>query len=224
MKFGPYPPAPKTARFQLHTQISGGPVTLTRFFMSYTNALSATDATTLLTTLATSWNTRMAPFTSSLYTLTACSVNDLGSRTGVESTLVVSHVGQGGGGGGAATSFVMSAHVALKYRGGHSRVYIPGVESTFLADQNTWSAASQGTVFSAWTGMLGDLATSPPVGVGAMSQVTVRYISSDKADFPTPPDPFVPPYLLATPMVLPVTSWSSNPQVGSQRRRNQQGG
>jgi len=70
--------------------------------------------------------------------------------------------------------------------------------------------------------MLSDLATSPPVGVGAMSQVVVRYISSNKADFPTPPEPFEPPYLLPTPMVLPITSWVSNPQFASQRRRNQQ--
>jgi hypothetical protein len=55
-----------------------------------------------------------------------------------------------------------------------------------------------------------------------MSQVVVRYYSSNKADFNPVPSPWEPPYLLASPMVLPVTSWTSNPQFGSQRRRNQQ--
>lgn len=223
MKFGPLPPAPKTAVFILHTTMNGGTTALTRFHMKYTNTISQTDATTLLTTLATSWNTRMAPLTNANWTLTQTSLNDLDSRTGVQSGFVTSHPGSAGGTQqGAAVSFVMSAKTALKYRGGHSRVYIPGISSSSSSDANSWSATGQGNVFTAWTGMLGDLATSPPVGVGAMSQVVVRYISSNKADFPNPPNPFVPPYLLTAPLVLPITAWVSNPQFASQRRRNQQ--
>lgn len=223
MALGPLPPAALTAAFFLHTQITGGPVAVNRFHMKYTNSISSTDATTLLTTLAGSWNTRMAPLTANNYTLVAVSLNDLNSRTGVQSQLVVSHPGSASGSNGsAALSFVMSAKTALKYRGGHSRVYIPGISLNEATDANTWSPAGQGLVFTAWTGMLGDLATSPPVGVGAMSQVVVRYQSSNKADFPTPPAPWAPPYLLEPPLVLPVTSWQSNPQFGSQRRRNQQ--
>jgi hypothetical protein len=223
LKFGPLPPAPKTAAFFLHTQITGGGNCLTRFHMKYTNTISSTDATTLLTTLATSWNTRLAPITMNQYTLNQVSINDLDSRTGVESGLVVSHPGTSAGTGfGAAVAFVMSAKTALKYRGGHSRVYIPGINVGEASDQNTWSAAGQGTVFSAWTGMLADLASSPPVGVGAMSQVVVRYISSNKADFPSGTPTPDPPWLLPSPMVLPIAAWVSNPQFGSQRRRNQQ--
>jgi hypothetical protein len=198
-------------------------VCLTRFFMKYTNALSTTDATTLLQTLAASWNSRFSGITATTYSLIAVSVTDLGSRTGVESSLVTSHPGNSANPGIAASAaFIMSAHVALRYRGGHSRVYLPGLETSLLQDQNTWSITGQSQVFSAWTGMLGDLQASPPVGVGAMTQVAVRYYSSNKADFPTPPSPWEPPYLLPTPMALPISSWSSNPQLGSQRRRNQQ--
>lgn len=223
MKFGPLPPAPKTAAFYLHTTMTGGPTALTRFHMKYTNSLSATDATTLLTTLGTSWNTRMAPDTGPNWTLSQVSVNDLDSRTGVQVGLPVSHVGTAPqSGGGAAVCFIMSAKTALKYRGGHSRVYIPGISQQIWADNNSWTVGAQGTIFTAWTGMLADLAASPPVGVGAMSQVVVRYYSSDKADFNPVPSPWEPPYLLATPLILPITSWVANPQFGSQRRRNQQ--
>lgn len=222
-KFGPLPPAPNCAKFTLHTQISGGPIALTSFHMKYTVAMSAADELTLITTLAASWNTRMAPVTDPHYTLIQASVNDLGSRTGAENFLPVSHPGTAAGNPlGAAVSFVMSAKTTLKYRGGHSRVYIPGITASEEADQNSWSAAGQGAVFTAWTGMLSDLAASPPAGVGALSQVVVRYISSNKADFPPASPPATLPALLNPPMVLAITSWQPNPQFGSQRRRNQQ--
>jgi hypothetical protein len=223
MKFGPLPPAPSTVKFFLHTTMSGGTTALTHFYQKYTNAISQGDAITLLNTVSASWNTRIAPLTTNNWTLTQVSLNDLGSRTGVESGLVTSHPGSVVASQlGAAVSFIMSGKTALKYRGGHARVYIPGIASTQSSDSNTWSSTGQGAVSTAWTGMLSDLQSSPPAGVGALSTVTVRYISSNKADFPTPPNPFEPPYLLATPMVLPITAWVSNPQFASQRRRNQQ--
>jgi hypothetical protein len=223
LKLGPLPVAPNCAKFTLWTQIAGGPLCQTSFFMKYTLAMSAADSLTLCTTLAASWNTRMAPQTIPAYSLVRTSVNDLGSRTGVETFLVVAHPGTAAAVAvQAATCFVMSAKVALKYRGGHSRVYIPGITTANESDSNTWSPAGQGLIFTAWTGMLSDLTTSPPVGVGGMSEVVVRYQSSNKADFPPNAQPPSFPALLNPPLVLPITSWATNPQFGSQRRRNQQ--
>jgi hypothetical protein len=223
LKFGPFPPAPKTARFSLIYQATGGPRATNHFYMRYTNSLSSADALTLLTTLAGSWNTRMASLTVPNWTLVQTAVNDLDSRTGIESGLVVSHPGTSAGNTlGAAVSFVLSFKTALKYRGGHSRVYVPGISAASESDVNSWSPTGQGNVFTAFTGMINDLTTSPPVGVGALSQVVVRYISSNKADFTPAPPTTPPPWLLPTPMVLPVTATVTNPQFASQRRRNQQ--
>jgi hypothetical protein len=223
LKFGPLPVAPQCVKFQLHTTMAGGATALTTFHMKITGTISASDSLTVLTTLATSWNTRLAPLTNSQWTLTQTSLVDIGSRNGVSSALPITHPGtSAGAANGAAVSFVMSAHVSLRYRGGHSRVYIPGINQGESSDLNSWSPAGQGQVSAAWQGILTDLAASPPAGLGAMSQVVVRYISSDKRDFSPPPEPFTPPYLLATPMILPINSWSANPQFASQRRRNQQ--
>jgi hypothetical protein len=223
LKFGPLPPVPKTARFTLRYQATGGPAATNHFYMRYTNSLSSADALTMLTTLANSWNTRMAPLTVPNWTLVQTQVNDLDSRTGVESGLVVSHPGTAAGNTlGAAVSFVLSFKTALKYRGGHARVYVPGITAAEESDVNTWSPAGQGAVFTAFTGMISDLGASPPVGVGAVSQVAVRYISSNKADFTPAPPTTPPPWLLTNPMVLPVTAIVTNPQFASQRRRNQQ--
>lgn len=222
MKFGPRPVVPNVALFRLHTQITGGPVCLTAFHMKYTIALSQGDALTLLTTLTGSWVTRLAAQVASNYTLIGADVNDLGSRTGVQVFLPVSHTGGGAAGQAAAVCFVISAKTPLKYRGGHSRVYLPGIQTTDESDANTWGTTAQGAVFTGWTTMLSDLASSPPSGVGALSQVVVRYISSNKADFPPGSPPATFPALLQPPMVLAVNSWATNPQFGSQRRRNQQ--
>lgn len=207
----------------MHTSMVGGPTALTRFFLGYTGTVSATDATTLLGTIETSWISRLQPITGPQYSLSNVTLDDLDSRTGVQVALPTAHTGSAlDQGVNAGVAFVMSAKVSLKYRGGHSRVYIPGMHVGGLQDVNSWTVGFQGTVFTAWTGLLADAAVSPPVAIGALSTKTVRYISSNKADFPPPP-PSTFPALLPTPLVLTVNSWSSNPQVGSQRRRNQQG-
>lgn len=219
----PLPVVPATARFTLHTQFAGGPVALTRFFQKYTGAISGTDATTLCGTLATSWNTRLAGSLGSQVTLIAAQCDDLGSKTGVNVVSTVSHPGSNASNSvPAGVAFVMSAHVAYKYRGGHSRVYLPGVAQQYLQDSNTWTTAFLGTMFTAWTGIISDLQNSPPVGVGALSSVSVHAYSSNPDDFPGGPPSKPPPWPLATPVTYPITSWSTNPQTGSQRRRNQQ--
>jgi hypothetical protein len=219
----PLPVVVSTMRCVLHTQLSGGPVCLTRFHMKYTGAVSATDATTMCTTVGTSWNTRLAPLCGSQATLIDVQIEDLGSKTGVNVVVPVSHAGTSGSGAvPASVAFVMSAHVAFRYRGGHSRVYLAGLNTTLLTDVNTWSVTAQGSVNTAWTGILADLVASPPVAVGSLSAVVVHAYSSNPADFGGTPPTTKPPWPLATPVTYPVTSWSTNPQAGSQRRRNQQ--
>lgn len=219
----PLPSVSKTAKFTIFTQAGGGPLCQTRFFMKYTGAIGGTDAGTLTTTIAASWATRLAPQTGSDYTLEAVACEDLDSKTGVNIVTPVSHAGTAVQIGiPVGSAFVMSAHVAFRYRGGHSRVYLPGISRQSLADTNTWTVGAQGSVFTAWTGILSDLTTSPPTNVGTLSQVTVHAYSSNVKDFPNGHPTTKPPWPLDTPVTYPISSWSSNPQVGSQRRRNQQ--
>lgn len=219
----PLPPLPLTAKFTLFTQVAGGPLCNTSFYMKYTNSLSQADATTLLNTLSASWNTRLAPLTAPQYQLAFVRAIDLNSQSGVVVQIPAVHVGTAAGSAvTAGVSLVLQAKVAFRYRGGHPRVYLCGMSQNNLSDQNTWNATFQGTIVTAWTGMLGDLATTPPVGVGAMSQVYWHTHSSNKNDFPGGVPTTKPPWPLATPVSHPITSWATNPQVASQRRRNQQ--
>lgn len=219
----PLPPLPLTAEFILYTQVAGGPLCQTRFYMKYTNSLSQADATTLANTLSASWNTRMAPITAVQYSLAFVKVIDLNSQSGVVVQIAAVHPGTAAGAGvTAGVALVMSAKVAFRYRGGHPRVYIPGMSQNNLTDQNSWNATFLPTVTTAWTGMLGDLSSTPPVGVGAMSAIAWHTHSSNKNDFPGGVPTTKPPWPLATPVPHPITSWAANPQTASQRRRNQQ--
>jgi hypothetical protein len=219
----PLPVVPNVFRGVLHTQLTGGPIALTRFFMKYTGAVSATDATTMTNTIAASWLTRIAGQVGTNYQLAAVQIDDLSTKMGVNVVTSVTHPGTNANQSvPAAVCMVISAHVAYKYRGGHSRVYFPGLSGADLADTNTWSLTAQGAMSTAWTGLLSDLALSPPVAVGSMSQVAVHAYSSNLADFPAGRPEGNPPWPLATPVTYPITGWSTNPQAGSQRRRNQQ--
>lgn len=220
----PLPPIPDTFRVTLKYSYGGDSNILNRFFMKYAGSISAGDATTMVGTVASSWATRMAPNTSPQCSLIQVSLNDMGSNTGVDVGPPVAEVGTGPDTGTVAgAAFIMSAHVALKYRGGHSRVYLPGMNHAGLADANTWTAAFSAAVSTAWTGILHDLAASPPPAVGALTQVAVHQYSSNLKDFGgTAPSTKPPPWPLTDPATIVITGWSANPQVGSQRRRNQQ--
>lgn len=217
------PPLPLTARFTLFTQITGGPLCNTSFDMKYTNGLTQTDAGTLLTALASSWNTHFAPITDPAYSLVFVRVIDLNSQSGVVVQQASVHVGTAVGGPiSAAASLVMSGKVAFRFRGGHFRAYIPGISRSELSDQNTWNPTFLPVASAAWTALQTDLNAASPVGVGPMIPIGWHTHSSNKTDFPSGVPTTKPPWPLATPVGHPITSWVANPQVGSQRRRNQQ--
>lgn len=219
----PLPVIPNTLQFTTHMQLSGGPIALNRFFMKYTGAVGGTDATTMLSTLVTSWGTRIAPQVSTTNTLVQVSCLDLGSKTGVNVFVPASHAGGAASPSLAAgVAVVISAKISFRYRGGHPRVYLAGIGNVCLQDTNTLTTAFQGSIFTAWTGMLSDLTASPPPAVGAISEVSVHAYSSNPVNFPGGVPTTKPPWPLASPQTYPITSWAVNPQVGSQRRRNQQ--
>lgn len=217
------PPLAKTARFTLFTQLAGGPLMNTSFDLQYTTGLSATDAATLLTELGTSWNTRMAPLTAPQYELAEVRVIDLNSQSGVVVQQAAVHPGTAAGAAvTAGVALVMSGKVAFRFRGGHFRAYIPGMTQSNLSDQNTWNPLFLPTIGAAWVGLMTDLNAASPTGVGPLTQIGWHTHSSNKNDFPGGVPTTKPPWPLATPVPHPITSWVANPQVASQRRRNQQ--
>jgi hypothetical protein len=82
-------------------------------------------------------------------------VTDMGSTTGlkVDNSLYTPHTGTAGGTDFADnTCYLISLKEGLHYKGGHSRIYIPGVNSAWTnPDGNTINATAIGHLNTLWT-------------------------------------------------------------------------
>lgn len=223
----PLPAVPKCIQFKLFFNDNGNSNVQMLLYFTYTGTLAQADLQALCNQLQTQWNTHMGPQICATCSLLGVTGNDLSSSLAPKSAST--GAAQAGGlanpelSSGAA--FVISHETARKYRGGHSRSYIPGQAQQHLADGNTWTAAVQSAMLTAWNAFVTSfITTAVPVAVGTLQQVVAhRYGRSATAPVLSAgtESPSVP---LANPFTDPVTASIANPQVGSQRRRNQQAG
>jgi hypothetical protein len=219
----PLPPVPLVMAIRL-IQTDGADTNVQNtFHYSYTNAVSAADASTLATSIASSWTSNIAPLVVTGFSLESVIVNDLNSTTGVQVAVAVSTPGTNAGVHlTSAVAFVVSSKTSLKYRGGHGRAYLTGFPQADLQNDNTWLPATVTNVTNAWHNLVFNNAATAPVGMGTCTPVVVHRYSSNPHDFSPAPPSTPPPWPLANPQSHIVTSMVGNPKVASQRRRNQQ--
>jgi hypothetical protein len=196
---------------------------LNRFFYSFTGTATAAALTTFCTTLATLWAANMAPLLVNSLHLQEVTATDLTTPT--------SHVGTdspgtpgsiSGVGLSASDSMLIKFIIARHYRGGKPRVYIPGQQAGVQTNAEQWTGSATAAMLLAWTnimaGLSGVSAMLPLVGVG---QKSVSYFSG----FTNELMPSGRYRVKATPRLVPIVDdvigWSVNPNVCSQRRRNQ---
>lgn len=194
------------------------------FYCSYTGSVSSGDATSINTAVHTAWNASMAPLQTANIILETVTTTDLFSATGVEVTGTFATLGTNAGTKLASgVAMVMQHHVARRFRGGHSRVYIPGLPEQALGTANTWATANVTSTVSAWSAILGAPANAALPDLGTVANVQVSYYSG----FTSVQNPVTMRYrnipkVRATPLVDTINSVSGNPRVASQRRRNKQ--
>lgn len=221
----PLPPVPNTLEFILRYSDGADSNIMNRFFMTYTGVVSPTDAATLAATVNSQWITHMAGSHVNTVHLLSVTINDLSSKTGAQ---VINVTGGAGTASPPALSSaacaVLSAKTSLKYRGGHARVYLPGIAEGNLATPNTWSTAFQTALQAAWVAFLNAIIQNVPSAIGVLAEVVAhRYGRTATAPVAGQVVPFKTPSVpLDAPFTQPITSWGVNPRVASQRRRNQQ--
>jgi hypothetical protein len=191
--------------------------------------ISETSSTAALQTFANAiknaWSTHMAPNTAPNVSLVEVFINDLTSPTSPQASDDLAAVVGTALSGHELTSgaaFVMGNEGGLKYRGGHSRNYLPGMHNDTLQDTNTWTTAWQTTMVNAWSAFITAAITAAGGALGTIAHaIAHRYGSSATAPVMegSVSARSVP---LTTPFTEPVVAYKTNPQVGSQRRRNQQ--
>lgn len=220
-------PVPSTIQFKLFFNDHGNSNVQTLLYVSYSSTLAQSDLQTLCNTCFTQWATHMLPNQVPNLSLLGVTGNDLSAVTAPKAASTFPS--QAGTNAGSpipnAANFIISHETARKYRGGHSRSYIMGMPANQLADGNTWTSPWQTTMLTAWNAFLsGLLTTGVPVAVGTLQHVVAHRYGRTKDGTPGTPDSDLPSVPLDKPFTDPVTAEVANPQVGSQRRRNQQAG
>jgi hypothetical protein len=215
---------PKVIRVDLFQSLGPNVRIRDRIFFQYAGAgATVSDEAILAATIANAWATNLSPLVNVNHSLFAVQITDLTSLTGAQSLTTVSKAGTNAGSSvplGAAA--IVKFRIARRYRGGHPRFYLVGVAATSLQTQSTWTTAFQSSLATGFGAFITASEATPPVSIGALTHVNVSYFFGfTNKTFPSMRIHPV-PTLRGTPLVDPVVSYSANPIVGSQRRRNQQ--
>lgn len=195
-----------------------------RIFFSYTGAgPTVTDLNTLTTTIGNAWNTNLAPLMGPIAGLNNVQITDLTSATAAQTIQAQSHQGtRTGANMSAAICVIIKFKIARRYRGGHPRYYQPGGVATDLVTPQQWNSTFIAAVQSAFAAFIAASILSPPTNIGTMAHVNVSYFAGFTVVVPAGRRARNVPSPRPTPAVDAVVSYSVNPLLGSQRRRNLQ--
>ena len=196
------------------------------FHLQYTGSpgtLSDTGAAAWATAINASWASHIRSFQTADYTLEHTTVTDLSSDTGGFGDAISGGAGTAGGPGlSAGAALVIKCKTERRYRGGHPRQYIASLPHTDLVDQQTWDGTFAANFATAYTNFRADANAGAPSGIRPSVDVNVSYFHGF-TNHTYPSGRVRPiPNLRGTPLVDIITSFSVNPKVGSQRRRNLQ--
>ena len=225
----PLPPLPAAAsvlRTALVGTLGGDTNVVNRFFTSY-GGTAGTNATanTFCASVATAWNTNLAPLFPSDYTLTRVDTEDLTSATSPVGTSATSHVGTRSGNALAAgQAAVVRNHISRRYRGGHPRTYLSCFTNTDLQTAQTWAASSMSSLATAWAAFMAAVATAANTygGGGGSQHCNVSYYSGFTNVTGPTGRARAKSTVRSSSVIDLVVNYTINPHVGSQRRRNQQ--
>jgi hypothetical protein len=196
-------------------------------WFTYTGTAAATDLNTLMGIVVSAWSANIAPHYSTNGHLVGVEITDLNSKTGAKVGETVSVAGtQAGNELTSGVAAVVSGKESDRYRGGHRRVYLPSRNGNDLADANTWSVAFQTAISAAWQAFVNQIISAAPAALGALKDVIVHRFGATAGSpvLATSGKMRLKSVPLTTPITHPITSYVTNPQVASQRRRNQQTG
>jgi hypothetical protein len=118
---------------------------------------------------------------------------------------------------------VIQRKTARRYRGGHSRVYLPGMLASYLDDtEEAWDATQLANTETAWQGIeaAGQAVLHTNGHTDATPVVVSYYLGFTNVLYPSGRY-HARPTLRATPEVDIVTAFGGNPRPCSQRRRQQ---
>ena len=197
-----------------------------KFYQQYTGAagsLSDTGAAAWAAAVNASWAAHIRSFQAAAYVLQHTSVTDLSSSIGGFGDAVSGGAGTGAGApNGAGVALVVKEHIERRYRGGHPRQYIAAMLESARSDPQLWDPTFVGNFTTAYIAFRAAAAAGCPGAIGPAVDVNVSYFQGfTNHTFPSGRVRPI-PTLRAVPVVDVISTFSVNPKLGSQRRRNLQ--
>lgn len=223
---GPLPSVPKAAKIVLSGLIDGAKPFINAFHVGYSigASLTATEVLGMATDVASVWSSSLGPGISDTVQLVEVIATALDSSTAPQATFASGAVGgQTTQSVAAGTSLVVQRKVGRRYRGGHSRVYLPGIPAATLDDtERNWDATLLAAFVSQWKD-IEDEAVNYLVTAGHTdaSAINISYFEGFSNVLYPSGRYHVIPTPRAVPVVDKVTSYAGNPRPCSQRRREQ---
>lgn len=218
------PAVPKVVRCDFHFSEGADPNMQFREFFQYTGTLSVTDAGTWLGNMVAALGTFMAADFANNSNLVLSELTDL---TSASSAQVQNSTGHTGGSthqaSPAGLALVIKKAIVRRYRGGHPRVYLPGIPNANLANANAWDPTALGNIVAGYqTFIAACVANTNPAAIGTITHVNVSYFSGfTNHTYPSGRVKPIPTPRL-TPLIDTIVNTIGNPIPASQRRRNEQ--
>ena len=183
------------------------------FHWAYSGAVPDTAAATAMASaLLSAWVTNFAPLMDDRCTIDTATCTDLASGTGAFGTDTASSPGSRVGLPIPASLCVLQHKtIPRRYRGGHPRSYLHAGVQADLFNPTAWTTALQVAVNGAYAAVVAALDGLVSGATTFGAEVIVSYI--DKLLNP------VKPYLRAVPLAFPVTAYSTEQAIATQRRR-----
>jgi hypothetical protein len=200
---------------------------LNRLFFQGTGSTSNAALNTWASAVSTAWGTNVKSQIMPSCQLTSVVVSDLSSSTSPIGAWTGSIAGTSAGTGASPdVALIVKNLIPTKYRGGHSRTYIPGypLTGTTVTDSNVWTSAGVATFISDWNAFITAITGgNGPSGYSGLAQAVPHYYKG----FTAVQNPITGRYrnvpkLVAVPTFDLVSSHVGNLILGSQRRRNHQ--
>jgi hypothetical protein len=215
-------PANKCIRTVLNYTYGDATAVSNRFYLTYSGGAPASgDLDGVAAAVGGAWAGTSAAYYSDAVTLADIVVTDLTSETSAEGSSIADTVGTREGDAVSANdAVVVSMPTGRRYRGGHSRVYLPaGVNADQLTDTN-WDMAFAEAVAADWANLIEAAAGAGWIGAGVLTNVMASFYDGfTNVAYGTPTKYRRVPTGRDTAAFFEVTGYFGKEKIGSQRRR-----
>jgi hypothetical protein len=219
-------PVPKAVKIAFQGLIDGTKPWVNAFHMGWSvgTGLNLAEVTNLATGMGAIWAAELGPNVSDTLQLINTVVTALDSASAPEAVVATPATGaqntQSVAGG---TAMVIQRKVNRRYRGGHSRVYLPGMMAVYLNDtEDQWNPATTAVFAESWADIEQEAITELIADGRTDAQgINISYFFGFTNVLYPSGRYHVRPTARVTPLVDAVVEYVANPRPCSQRRRQQ---